>query len=90
MRASPLFFMGHTQASRERPTMDEMKYHEAAAKTQPRIVTWKITGVWSAGSDEAIFEVTVKGEVSDVHETYEMLTENGNLHALRFDEISGG
>ena len=82
--------MGHTKASRERPTIEEMRYHESAAQKQPRIVIWKITGVWSGGSDEATFEVVVKGEISDVHETYEMLRENGNLDELKFDEMTGG
>ena len=81
--------MGHTSATQEnqRPTIDEMKYHDAAAKHEPRFVIWKITGVWTLNR-EAIFEIVVKGDISDVHETYAMLTENGNLDELKIDDIT--
>ena len=38
--------MGHTKSTPEnqRPTLAEMEFHDAAAKHEPRIVIWKITG----------------------------------------------
>ena len=81
--------MGHTKSTpeHERPTIAEMEFHDAAAKHEPRFVVWKITGVWT-GNREAIFDIVVKGDISDVHETYAMLTENGNLDELKIDEIA--
>ena len=82
--------MAHTKSTPEhqRPTLDEMKYHDAAAKHEPRFVVWKITGVWT-GNREAIFDIVVKGELSDVFETYAMLEDNGNLDKLDYEDISG-
>ena len=81
--------MGHTKSTPEnqRPTLDEMKYHEAAAETEPRFVVWKITGVWTENREVA-FDIVVKGDISDVHETYAMLTENGNLDELKMEDIT--
>ena len=90
MRASCYFHaMGHTKATPtdQRPTLDEMRYHEAAVRTESRLVIWKITGIWTLNR-EAVFEIVVKGEISDVHETYEMLTENGNLDELKLEDIT--
>ena len=81
--------MAHTKAKpeHERPTLAEMEFHDAAAKQEPRFVVWKITGVWTLNR-EAIFDIVVKGDISDIHETYAMLTENGNLDELKFDDIT--
>ena len=81
--------MPHTKATptNQRPTIEEMKFHEAAHLQEPHFVIYKITGKWSLNL-ESNFDIIVKGDIADVQEVYEMLRENGNLVDLKTECIN--
>ena len=79
--------MSHKQATpnEQRPTFEELRWLDAYAQRE-RFCIVEVRGLWDQSERE--FKVILKGCGADVHETIEMLKENGNLMGLEFFDIT--